>query len=92
VGGDAVHPTSGGRAMLDFLQKAKQYLWVFVEIGFLTVLSIILIHLIIGPNSGVFVSGVADNVIKFANGIQPQALVGLAIVLALVVLLANKIK
>jgi hypothetical protein len=92
VGGGAVHPTSGGRAMLDFLQKTKQYLWVFVEIGFLAVLSIVLIHLIIGPNSGVFVSGVADNVIKFANGIQPQALVGLAIVLALVILLANKIK
>jgi hypothetical protein len=81
-----------GRAMLDFLQKTKQYLWVFVEIGFLAVLSIILIHLIIGPNSGVFVTTVADNVIKFANGVQPQALVGLAIVLALIVLLANKIK
>ena len=78
--------------MLDFLQKTKQYLWVFVEIGFLAVLSIVLIHLIIGPNSGVFVTGVAENVLKFANGIEPQALVGLAIVLALVVLMANKIK
>ena len=35
---------------------------------------------------------VADNVLTFANGVQPQALVGLAIVLALVILLANKIK
>ena len=78
--------------MLDFLQKTKQYLWVFVEIGFLAVLSIVLVHLILGPNSGVFVTTVADNVLKFANGIEPQALVGLAIVLALVVLLANKIK
>ena len=33
--------------MLDYLQKAKQYLWVFVEIGFLTVLSVILIYLIL---------------------------------------------
>ena len=78
--------------MLDFLQKTKQYLWVFVEIGFLAVLSIVLIHLIIGPDSGVFVTAVADNVQKFANGVQPQALVGIAIVLALVILLANKIK
>jgi hypothetical protein len=82
----------GGRAMLDYLHKTKQYLWIFVEIGFLAVLTIILIHLIIGPDSGVFVSTVADNVLKFANGIQPQALVGLAIVLSLVILLANKIK
>jgi hypothetical protein len=92
MGGSAAHPASGGRTMLDFLQKTKQYLWVFVEIGFLAVLSIVLVHLILGPNSGVFVTTVADNVLKFANGIEPQALVGLAIVLALVVLLANKIK
>ena len=78
--------------MLDYLYKTKQYLWIFVEIGFLAVLTIILIHLILGPNSGLFVTTVADNVLTFANGIQPQALVGLAIVLALVVLLANKIK
>ena len=38
--------------MLEYLQKAKQYLWIFVEIGFLAVLSIVLIHLSIGPNSG----------------------------------------
>ena len=77
---------------MDFLIKAKQYLWIFVEIGFLVVLSIVLIHLIIGPNSGIFVSSVADNVLKFANGIQPQAMVGLAIVLALVVLISNRIR
>ena len=59
--------------MLDYLQKAKEYLWAFVEIGFLTVLSVILIYLILGENSGVFVSGVADNVLKFANAIPAQA-------------------
>ena len=78
--------------MLDYLQRTKQYLWMFVEIGFLAILTIILIHLILGPNSGVFVTAVADNVLTFANGVQPQALVGLAIVLALVILLANRIK
>jgi hypothetical protein len=79
--------------MLDYLQKAKQYLWVFVEIGFLTVVSVILIYLILGPDSsGVFVSGVADNVLKFAGAIPAQSLVGLALVLALVVLLANRMR
>jgi len=77
--------------MLDYLHKAKQYLWAFVEIGFLTVLSVILIYLILGPDSsGVFVSGVADNVLKFANAIPAQSLVGLAIVLALIVLVAKR--
>ncbi len=78
--------------MLDILLKAKQYLWLFVELGFLAVLSIILIHLIIGPNSGVFVTTVADNVLKFANGVPTQSLVGIAIVLALVLLITNKVK
>jgi hypothetical protein len=79
--------------MLDHLQKAKQYLWVFVEIGFLTVVSVILVYLILGPDSsGVFVSGVANNVLQFAAGIPAQSLVGLALVLALGVLLANRMR
>src|SRR5262245_41804588 len=96
----ALHPTTLqqpptralGRAMLDFLSRTKQYLWMFVEIGFLTLLSIILVHLILGPNSGIFVTSVADNVLKFAAAIPAQALVGLALVLALVVLIANRFR
>ena len=37
--------------MLDYLYKAKQYLWAFVELGFLALLSVILIYLILGANS-----------------------------------------
>ena len=78
--------------MLNYMQKAKQYLWAFVEVGFLAVLSIILIYLILGQNSGVFVAGVADNVLKFSAAIPTQSLVGLAIVLALVILIAKKMR
>ena len=78
--------------MLDFLSRTKQYLWMFVEIGFLTLLSIILIHLVLGPSAGIFVTSVADNVLKFAAAIPAQATVGLALVLALVVLIANRFR
>ena len=78
--------------MLDFLEKTKQYLWSFVEIGFLAVLSIVLVHLILGPNSGIFVTSVADNVLQFASGIPAQGLVGLAIVLALVFLIMSRMR
>jgi hypothetical protein len=78
--------------MLEFLLKTKVYLWAFVEIGFLTVLAVVLIYLILGANSGVFVTGVADNVLKFAAAIPAQSLVGIAIVLALVVLIANRMR
>jgi hypothetical protein len=51
-----------------------------------------LLYLILGANSGVFVSGVADNVLKFAAAIPSQTLVGLAIVLALVFLITNRMR
>lgn len=76
--------------MLNYMQKAKQYLWAFVELGFLTILSVILIYLILGETSGVFVSAVAANVLKFAAALPAQSLVGLAIVLALVILIGNR--
>jgi hypothetical protein len=78
--------------MLEHLQKAKQYLWALVEIGFLAVLAVILLYLIMGDHSGVFISSVADNVKNFAAAIPTQSLVGLAIVLALIVLLANRMR
>jgi hypothetical protein len=79
---------AGPALMLDYLHKAKQYLWAFVELGFL----VILIYLILGANSGVFVSGVAENVVKFAGAIPEQSLIGIAIVLALVFLIARRVR
>ena len=76
--------------MLDYLQKAKQYLWAFVEVGFLTILALVLIYLVLGQDSGVFVSGVADNVLKFAGAVPSQSLIGIAIVLALIVMIAKR--
>jgi len=78
--------------MLDYLQKAKLVLWSVVEVGFLAVLAIVLIYLILGQDSGIFVSGVADNVTHFASAIPAQSLVGLAIVLALVMLMAKRVR
>jgi hypothetical protein len=78
--------------MLVYLDKAKQYLWAFVELGFLAVLSVMLIYLILGQDSGVFVSAVADNVLKFANAVPAQSLVGIAIVLALIVLMSRRFR
>ena len=78
--------------MLVYLEKAKQYLWAFVEVGFLSILAVVLIYLIMGEQSGVFVAGVADNVVKFANAIPAPSLVGLAIVLALIFLISKRMR
>lgn len=78
--------------MLDTLDKAKRYLWAFVEIGFAAVLAIMLIYLILGQNSGVFVLSVADNVTKFANAVPTPSLIGLALLLALIYLIVKRMR
>jgi hypothetical protein len=78
--------------MIDLLDKTRRLLWLFVEFAFLLVLASMLAYLILGPNSGVFIAQVADNVLKFANALPPQSLVGMAIVLALILLISNRMK
>lgn len=73
--------------MWNFLDKAKRYLREFVELGFLALLAILLIHLLLGEGAGTFVNSVAINVAQFTTDMSPQGLVGIAIVLAILYLL-----
>jgi hypothetical protein len=78
--------------MMNFLDNAKRYLWTFVELGFVSILAIMLIYLILGQGSGVFVLSVADNVTKFANAVPTPSLIGLALLLALIYLIMQRVK
>jgi len=77
--------------MLNFMANAKQLLWEFVELGFATILAIMVIYLILGQGSGVFVLSVADNVTKFASAVPTQSLIGLALVLGVIYLMMNRL-
>jgi hypothetical protein len=77
---------------MDTLDKAKRFLWTFVELGFASLLAIMLLYMILGQDSGVFVTSVADNVTKFANAVPTPSLIGLAIILALVYLVMNRLR
>jgi hypothetical protein len=77
---------------MDTLDKAKRYLWAFIELGFAGVLAIMLIYLILGQNSGVFVLSVADNVTKFANAVPTPSLIGLALLLALIYMIIKRLR
>ena len=77
--------------MMDILDKTKRFLWAFVEIGFAGILAIMLIYLILGPNSGVFVLSVADNVTKFAAAVPTPSLIGLGLILALIYLIMPRL-
>ena len=78
--------------MLDLLEKTRRFLWLFVELGFLTVLALILIYLILGDGSGEFVKSVADNVTKFAGGVPTPSLIGMGIIIALVYLVMQRLR
>jgi len=78
--------------MMGFLEQAKRFLWLFIELGFLLILSTILIYLILGENSGVFVLSVVDNVMKFANGVPTPSLIGIAVILAIIYLVMSRLK
>jgi hypothetical protein len=78
--------------MLAFLDSVRRYLWAFVELGFLALLAIILIYLLLGENSGVFVLSVAGNVTKFAGEVPTASLLGIGVILAIIYLLAPRMK
>ncbi len=77
-------------AMMNFIDTAKRVLREFIEIGFLVLLALILIHLLLGPLSGSYVEQVADNVGKFATAITPAGLIGIAIIITIVYLIAPR--
>ena len=75
--------------MWKFIATAKQALWEFIELGFLAVLALILIHLLLGPGAGSYVASVADNVTKFATATS-SGMLGVVIVLAIVYLVLRR--
>jgi hypothetical protein len=78
-------------AMIEYIEKAKRYLWAFVELGFIALLAIILIYLLLGQSSGEYVASVATNVAKFANEAS-TSLIGIGIILAIVYLITQRMR
>jgi hypothetical protein len=78
--------------MMQFLEKTRRFLWLFVELGFLTILSVIVIYLILGENAGVFVTSVAGNVTKFAGEVPTPSLIGIGVILAIIYLVMQRIR
>jgi hypothetical protein len=77
--------------LVDFFEKAKRFLWTFVELAFLVVLAIVLIYLLLGRASGTFVLAVVENVTGFANAVPTPSFIGLAIILALIYLIRQRL-
>jgi hypothetical protein len=70
--------------MIRYLDKARRYLWTFIEVAFLVVLLSVLIHLVLGPSSGGFIQGVYDNLVAFGNAVPGATLIGVGALMLLV--------
>jgi len=78
--------------MWKFTATAKRVLWEIVELGFASILAIMLLYLLMGQSSGVFVLSVADNVTKFASAVPTPSLIGLAVVLGVIYLIMSRFR
>jgi hypothetical protein len=77
--------------MMERIDTVKRYLWAFVELGFVGLLAILLIYMLLGPNSGEYVTSVAGNVSKFASEAS-TSLIGIGIILAIVYLITQRMR
>ena len=75
--------------MWKFVATAKQVLWEFVELAFLAVLALVLIHLLLGAGAGDYVNSVADNLTKFAAA-GSAGMLGIVVVLAIIYLVLRR--
>ena len=78
--------------MMEFLEKTRRFLWLFVELGFLA-----------DPVGHPDLSdprrelrrvrqSVAGNVMKFANGVPTPSLIGIGVILAIIYLVMQRMR
>jgi hypothetical protein len=72
------------------LHGLRAFLWRVLEAGGLFIGLIVLVYLLLGAESGPFVLGVIANIGTLVAAVTPQALVGLAIVIAMTQVLGRR--
>jgi hypothetical protein len=75
-----------------YLDTARRYLWLAAEIAFLIVLVSVLLHLMLGQNSGGFVKGVYDNLVAFGRDVPGATLLGVGALMLLVWYIQQRLK
>jgi hypothetical protein len=72
------------------LQSLRAILWRVLEAGGLFIGLIVLVYLLLGAGSGPFVLGVIANLGTLVAAVTPQALIGIAIVVAITQVLGRR--
>jgi hypothetical protein len=67
--------------MTDILDQVRRIGWLAVEAALLIVILCVLLNIILGSESGSFVSSVAANATSFVQGLPAGALLGLVLII-----------
>jgi len=79
----AVSAARSSPGVIASLQTLRAFLWRVLEAGGLFIGLIVLVYLLLGAGSGPFVLGVVANIGALVVAVTPQALIGIAIVVAI---------
>ena len=65
------------------IDRLMQWGWRLVEVCLLLIVLCVLLQLILGPQSGVFIGAVAANTLRFLREVDSGSLLGLALLIGL---------
>ena len=69
------------RALLDFLTAIRGIIFRIVEVGAALVALIVLVYLLLGEASGLYVNAVVNNLVILVDKISSETLIAIALVL-----------
>ena len=69
--------------LIKYIQSYTDVLMTMVRAGILSVLAIVLVYLLLGGKAGVFVTSVVSSVGKLINIASSESVIGVAIVIAI---------
>jgi uncharacterized membrane protein len=72
------------------VEKITKYGWLAVELVFMLVVLCVLLSLILGKGSGVFIASVAANTLDFLQKVPSGTFLGIVLILALYWLVRSK--
>ena len=66
------------------IQKLTKLGWLIIELGFMLVILCVLLHIILGKDSGGFVSSVAANALDFLQKVPSGTILGIFLIVILI--------
>ena len=78
------------KQLIKHIQSYVDLLVPIVRAGILSVLVIVLVYLLLGEQSGDYVTSVVSNVGKFINIASTEAIIGIAIVIAIWLMITQR--